>query len=79
MAYIVTHTNPHPGPAGIDIGSERGFDLDSALAHACQLLSQGRLDVAIEDGRGKSIRGADLIACCRGEKKLTADLQAVSN
>lgn len=78
MAYIVTYT-PHSGPAGIDIGSSRDFNLDGALAHACRLLSQGQPDVAIQDGRGKSIRGADLIACCRGEKKLTADLQAVPN
>jgi len=49
MAYIVTHTNPHPGPAGVDV-PPGGFDLNSALAHACQLLSQGMLDVAIQDG-----------------------------
>jgi hypothetical protein len=78
MAYIVTHTNPHPGPAGIDV-RPGGFDLDGALAHACELLTQGLSDVAIQDGSGRSIRGADLVACCRGEKKLTADLQAVSN
>jgi|HubBroStandDraft_4_1064222.scaffolds.fasta_scaffold323429_1 hypothetical protein len=79
MAYIVTHTNPHPGPAGIDIRPGGGFSLDGALAHACRLLSEGLPDVAIQDGAGNSIRGDDLIACCRGEKKLTADLRAVSN
>jgi hypothetical protein len=78
MAYIVTHTNPHPGPAEIDIRPS-GFDLDGALAHACQLLSEGLLDVAIQDGAGNSIRGDDLLACCRGEKKLTAELRALSN
>jgi hypothetical protein len=77
MTYLVTHTNPHPGPAGIDIQPGGGFDLDGALAHACHLLSQGYLDVAIQDGSGKSIRGPDLVACCRGDKKLMSDLQAV--
>jgi hypothetical protein len=79
MAYLVTFTDPHPGPAGIDIGTGKGFDLDGALAHACQLLSQNYLDVAIQDGTGNSIRGEELAACCRGEKKLTADLRAASN
>jgi hypothetical protein len=78
MAYIVTFSDPLPGPAGIDI-RPRGFDLDGALDHARGLLSQGMRDVAIQDGAGNSIRGDDVIACCRGEKKLTADLRAVPN
>ncbi|MGE5271171.1 MAG: hypothetical protein ACM3JG_16035 [Thiohalocapsa sp.] len=78
MAYTVTFTDPHPGPAGIDIGAGKGFDLDAALAHACHLMSQGYPDVAIQSG-GKSIRGQELAACCRGEKTLTPDLRAVSN
>jgi hypothetical protein len=35
------------------------------------------IGVAIQDGQGKEIFGYDLAACCRGEKKLTPDLQAV--
>lgn len=78
MPYTVTHTHPYPGPAGVDI-APGGFDLDSALAHACQLLREGMPDVAIQDGKGNSIKGEQLVACCRGEKRLTPDLQAVSD
>ena len=66
--YIVTHGGINRGPAAIDIGPARGFDLPTALAHACKLLSEGMPDVAIQDGNGRSVRGDDLIACCRGEK-----------
>jgi hypothetical protein len=67
MSYLVTHGT---GPVGIAQIS----DLDSALVEACRLLSQGELDVAIQDGNGKRISGDDLAACCDGEKKPTTDL-----
>ncbi|HEX3674353.1 MAG TPA: hypothetical protein VHU87_08795 [Rhizomicrobium sp.] len=51
-------------------------DLDAALADACRQISMNQVDVAIHDGNGRSIRGEELAACCRGEKKLTADLLA---
>lgn len=76
MAYMVTHGGPPPGAAAIDVGAVAGFDLDGALAHACRLLSDGALNVAIQDGAGHSISGDDLLACCKGEKKLTPDLLA---
>lgn len=51
--------------------------LESALAFACQFLKERRPDVTIEDGEGHLISGPDLTACCRGEKKLTADLRVI--
>jgi len=75
MAYIVTHGTV---PAGVDTGTQPGgFTLEQALAHACALLSEGYyINVAISDGRGAQISGNDLVACCTGEKRLTADLRA---
>jgi len=74
MAYIVTHGTV---PAAIDTGRGPGFTLEQALAHACQMLLEGRPNVAVQDGNGRSISGADLVACCKSEKTLTADLRAV--
>jgi hypothetical protein len=71
MAYIVTHG---AGPTALDTG----FDLKGALAHAHQLLSDGNLNVAIQDGNGHSISGNDLVACCNGEKTLSPDLRAIA-
>jgi hypothetical protein len=74
MAYIVTHGTV---PAGIDTGTEPGgFTLEQALAHACGLLAQGYINVAIQDGIGNRISGDALDACCRGSNRLTADLKA---
>jgi hypothetical protein len=42
-------------------------------------MSEGYINVAIQDGNGKNISGADLIACCKREKTLTSDLRAISN
>jgi hypothetical protein len=42
MSYIVTHGTV---PVGIDSGKPTPFDLEQALAHACSLLSEGRLNV----------------------------------
>jgi hypothetical protein len=69
MTYTVTHG---VGPVALDIG----FDLESALAHAQNLLFDGKANVTIQDGDGRSISGNDLAACCNGEKTLTPDLRA---
>jgi hypothetical protein len=72
MRYIVTFGN-RPTAIGSLV------DLQGALADACDQIARGEMDVAIQDGSGKSIRGEDLAACCRGEKTLTSDLRAISN
>lgn len=76
MPYIVTHGGTiggiRPGPAGLD----PGLNLEQALHVACTLLAEGKPNVAITDGKGQEISGADLIACCKGEKTLTPDLRA---
>ena len=76
MAYIVTHGGTtdgvRPGPVGLD----PGLNLEQALAFARNLLAEGKPNVAIIDGNGHQISGADLIACCKGEKTLTPDLRA---
>jgi hypothetical protein len=72
MAYFVTFTD-----AGIGALDDGTFDLRAAFAHACSLLSEGKVDVAINDDLGRNIRGDELALCCRGEKKLTEDLRAV--
>jgi hypothetical protein len=69
MTYTVTYGN---GATALDIG----FDMESALAHAQNLLFDGQPNVTIRDGNGHSISGTDLLACCNGEKTLTPDLQA---
>jgi hypothetical protein len=71
VSYIVTQT------AVIGAAIDLEFDLNDALAHACQLLAERAQDVAIQDGSRKSIRGDDLIACCHGKKVLTPDLRAI--
>jgi len=71
MLYFVTHGT---GPAAIDPDLP---DTESALEHASRLLAEGRLDVAIQDGNGRRISGADLVDCCAGKRKLTPDLRAI--
>lgn len=67
-----------PAPIAIDQpASGMPFDLEGALNHARQLLLEGKPDVAIYDGDGRSISGNDLVACCNGARKLTADLRAI--
>ena len=56
MAYIVTHGTI---PTAIDSGPGLSIDLQQALAHACRMLSEARPNVAIQDGHGRSISGAD--------------------
>ena len=54
-----------------------GATLDGALAQARQLVAEGRDNVSITDGKGHTISGPDLFACCLGEKELTPDLRAI--
>jgi hypothetical protein len=80
LPYIVSHGEvqrdssgaERPGPVGLD----PGLNLEQALAVACNLLAQHQSNVRIRDGKGNEISGADLAACCRGEKTLAADLRA---
>ena len=83
MLYFVTfggvRADGKPGPIGIDEPlSQRPFELVDALAHACRLVGEGKQEVTINDGKGGSISGEDLLACCRDEKILPADLRATS-
>lgn len=82
MPYTVTShgidADGRRAPAAIDLSnSGQSFSLDDALNHARQLLTQNIPNVAIQDGKGRSISGDDLAACCRGEKTLTDDLKVV--
>jgi hypothetical protein len=74
--YFVTYTGTSDAQTGI--ASHRAPNLEAALKLACQFLKERRPDVTIEDGNGNSISSADLAACCRGEKKLIADLRAIN-
>ncbi len=69
------HTGTPEAQSGI--AAHPAKNLEAALRLARQFLKERRPDVTIEDGKGHSISGADLAACCRGEKKLTADLRVV--
>jgi hypothetical protein len=76
MPYFVTHGGTdgrgRPGPVGID----PGLTLEQALHMACSLLAQRQPSVTINDGKGNTISGNELVACCNGEKTLSADLRA---
>lgn len=77
MTYTVTTTCGHDAngrPVPIPMTNHR--DLRQALADASDLISRGCVGVVIRDQHGNSIDGSDLIACCNGEKRLTADLHA---
>lgn len=70
MSYLVTHKGRRAAIGPVD-------DIHAALAIARQLLAELKPDIAIQDGVGREISGADLIACCKGEKTLSADLRAM--
>ena len=71
MTYRVTYRNK-PVPFGPSI------NLRAALQEAHLQISAGEIDVTVQDDIGNSIRGEDLAACCRGEKRLTIDLKVES-
>jgi hypothetical protein len=72
VIYII---NGHAKGAAGDIATRRD-SAPEALAVACNYLKSGMDEVAILDREGHRISGADLEACCRGEKSLTSDLRA---
>jgi hypothetical protein len=74
--YIVTHEEDEE--LAMDLGDgTRAFDLAGALAFARTLIAGGKALVVIDDGNGHRITGAELEACCAGQKTLTDDLRAV--
>ncbi|HEY0104653.1 MAG TPA: hypothetical protein VGB91_01120 [Rhizomicrobium sp.] len=74
MNYIVSHAED--GAAALDLGDgEKAFDLAGALAYAAKLIVAGKTSVAIDDGEGNRIAGADLAACVEGRKTLMPDLR----
>ena len=72
VIYII---NGHAKGAAGDIATRRD-SASEALAVACNYLKSGMDEVSIRDGEGHHVSGADLQACCRGEKSLTGDLRA---
>lgn len=76
MRYFVAFGDP-TSAAATDEGLSRSFELADALAHACRLLDEKKQNVTIRDDRNNSIAGDDLLACCDGDKEITADLKAV--
>jgi hypothetical protein len=79
MQYFVTHgSGERAAPIALDLGGTQGFDLKGALAYAHSLLTREKGSVTIRDSARRSITGADLEACCNGNKTLTPDLEAVA-
>jgi hypothetical protein len=50
--------------------------LTAALKQACALIEGGAVDVSIQDADGNRIEGAELAACCRGERSLPSNLRS---
>jgi hypothetical protein len=50
--------------------------IHEALGEARYMVERGMTNVSIEDNGGHSIDGSDLLACIKGEKVLSDDLQA---
>ena len=51
-------------------------ELSDALNQACSYIDAGAADVSIRDGHGNQIEGPELLACCRGERRLHSDLRS---
>jgi hypothetical protein len=84
MNYFVTFETfddeGRRGPVGIDSGlPSKPLDVADALERARQLILEEKHHVTIRNDNGNSISGDDLAACCKGDKTLTVDLQAISN
>lgn len=82
MVYRVTFdgVDANEKPIPVALGQAMpgsNFTVDEALQHAVQILADGKTQVTIQDGNGRSISGADLLACINGKKTLTEDLQAI--
>ena len=74
--YKVQFVNRDEYGRATAVAFEQPPSLHEALTTARMFLLEGKSDVAIYDGKGRSISGNDLVACCSGRKKLTGDLQA---
>jgi hypothetical protein len=75
MRYYVTFD--HSGLGALDEGSSEPLELADARNHACRLLDEGKQNVVIRNDANQTISGADLLACCKGDKEITPDLRAV--
>jgi hypothetical protein len=73
MPYTVTSDT-----VGLAIGPvlETANDVHEALSKARQMYETGLVNVSIKDQAGHKIDGDELVACIRGEKTITNDLQA---
>ena len=83
MEYIVTRGKLGPDDTVAPLVIEESdavsqLTLEEALNEVRLLLSEGKMNVAIEDLDGNAISGDELAACCRCEKMLTSDLKAIS-
>jgi hypothetical protein len=74
MPYFVTFVE---FGAGERPTATRPWELSDALAHACRLIDEGKRGVALRDNDGHSISGAELIACCKGDREITPDLKSI--
>jgi hypothetical protein len=66
MRNYVTHNTTEPRAGGID---DSFASQVHALVNACQLLRDGRQDVAINSDVGNRITGAQLADCLRRDQK----------
>ena len=62
MPYSVTYRNmPAPAPVVVVLCE----DIPTALAHACYLLLEGKLNVIVADGNGNQINDDGLVRLLR--------------
>ena len=69
--YFVHATEAGSKPIEFRYGS-----LTAALSQACALIEGGAADVSIHDADGNRVEGAELAACCRGERSLPSNLRS---
>jgi hypothetical protein len=73
MAYTITSDSVG---LAIDSMAETANDVHEALSIARQMYEEGLASVAITDQAGHRIDGDELLACIKGKKTITDDLQA---
>ena len=71
MYFVHALVNGSPLPIDLHFS-----DLQKALDEACAYIDSGADEVAISDGHGNRINGPELLACCRGERRLHSDLRS---
>ena len=74
MLYIITAYTDDQLNGALE---QVAHDVDSAVGKARKLIVTSSYRVASRDCYGNKISGDDLIACCWGEKKLTAKVRAI--